>query len=431
MAFIEQELRNFSAKGWLGILGTGDRDTAPDNLTWYEELTTNDLIVKPGQIWGDYATIPPAPNLIAAQAAAVAFPLIIADYSAPASAIHLTPSPNNKVFFATSVFGDLTTRMRNWIMPQIIPRTDLGWEGFPSVGYMIKLYNGDPSLGGVEITTSQEQAGAIVGWWMNFGAGAIKVASSFASIVDPNDIWMTGFQYIGAEGSGGGSSGITGTPIRVGAEDIDGAINTIDTDISLYIVPASTYPAKVKIVAVNRNSGVIPAVRIAHVDGAIGAVSDEDYLMYDVLLQPNEPKFLEIDGMTSGDSILVRSNSVGVNFIATALYQSSDTGLKRIAATTVLANTDTVLFSAAGAEYENCSIMVCNRDSANAATYRIALIDGAIGALTVEDYIVFDEIILENEGFAFSEIFHIPNGYTIAVRASDSDVNFVLFGQER
>lgn len=33
MSFIEEELRNFGTKGWLGILGTGDRNTAPDNLT--------------------------------------------------------------------------------------------------------------------------------------------------------------------------------------------------------------------------------------------------------------------------------------------------------------------------------------------------------------------------------------------------------------
>lgn len=204
MSFSSEELKNFAAKGWLGILGTGDRDTAPDNLTWFEEITTNDLIVKPTQVWGDYASIPPAPDLATAQANAVAAPTIIADYSLAANAIHLTPSPNSRVFFVTSVFGDLTTRMRNWIMPQLIPRIDVGWEGFPSIGYMIKFWNGDPALGGTEITTSEEQVGAVVGWWMNFGAGAIKVASSFVGVVDPNDVWMTGFQYIGAAGGGGG-----------------------------------------------------------------------------------------------------------------------------------------------------------------------------------------------------------------------------------
>jgi len=30
MALISEELINFSVKGWLGILGSGDRNTAPD-----------------------------------------------------------------------------------------------------------------------------------------------------------------------------------------------------------------------------------------------------------------------------------------------------------------------------------------------------------------------------------------------------------------
>lgn len=82
-------------------------------------------------------------------------------------------------------------------MPQLIPRTDAGWEGFPSVGYMVRIYNGDPNVAGVEIPTTTEQSGAVVGWWMNFGPGAIKVASSFTNITDPGDVWMTGFRYIG------------------------------------------------------------------------------------------------------------------------------------------------------------------------------------------------------------------------------------------
>lgn len=403
-------------------------------MTWYEEITTNDLIVKPDQIWGDYSSIPPAPNLATAQANAVANPSIIDDFSLAANAIRLTPSPNNKVFFATSVYDDLSTRLRNWIMPQLIPRTDLGWEGFPSIGYAVKLWDGDPNAGGSEITTSEEQSGAIVGWWMNYGAGAIKVASSFTGISDPTQVYLTGFQYIGAEGSTGvGSGGVTGTPTRIGAEDIDGTTNAIDTDISLYTVPASTYPAKVKIIAVNRNGLTVPtpSTRIAHVDGAIGAVANEDYLWYDVLLQPNESKYIEIDGMEVGDSILVRSDTTDVNFLATALYQTTDGGYKRIAATTVVADTDTSLFQASGSDYEDCSIHICNKDASNAVTYRVALIDGAVGAIAVEDYIIFDELITENEGFTFTESFHLPDGYTVAVRASDADVNFLLYGRER
>ena len=227
-----------------------------------------------------------------------------------------------------------------------------------------------------------------------------------------------------------GGLGVTGTPERQ-VLNIDGTTNTVDTDYSLYLVPASAYPASIKIAAVNRNSSVIPAIRIAHVDGVIGDVANEDYIWYDVLLQPNEPKFVEIDGMIPADSILVRSDTSDVNFIMTSLLQESDTGLQRISATTVVADTDTTLVAPSVNEYENCSVLVCNKDAVNSATYRVALIDGVLGDLAVEDYFVYDEVITENEGFAFSEIFHIPTGYTLAVRASDADVNFIVYGRLR
>ena len=57
MAFTTEELVNFSFKGWLGVLGTGDRDTAPDNFAWYEEPFTNDIIVKPTQVWTELDSI--------------------------------------------------------------------------------------------------------------------------------------------------------------------------------------------------------------------------------------------------------------------------------------------------------------------------------------------------------------------------------------
>ena len=208
MAFLPEELRNFSAKGWLGILGTGNRDTAPNNKTWYEEDATNDLIVKPTQIWSDIDLIPPAPTRADAQANAAAFPSLIEDHTLPGTAIHCTPTDaNGRTYYVTSTFGDKSTRIRNWIMPQLIPRTDAGWEGQPSYGYLPQVFNGNPDAGGTLIATSDDQVDAVVGWWFNFGAGAISFASSFSNIVDINDIWIQGFRYIGATG---GSTSVAG-----------------------------------------------------------------------------------------------------------------------------------------------------------------------------------------------------------------------------
>jgi hypothetical protein len=198
MAFLQEELRNFSTKGWLGILGSGDRISAPDNLSWFEEASSIDSIIKPNNVWVDYNSILPAPTISIAQTNASNNPTVIKDYTGLNQAIKLTPSPNNKLFYTTATFNDLSTRLYNWIMPQLIPRTDAGFIGFPSIGYMIKIYNGDPDNGGTEITTSAEQQESTVGWWFNFGSGALKVASSFSSITDVNDVWLKGFQYIGS-----------------------------------------------------------------------------------------------------------------------------------------------------------------------------------------------------------------------------------------
>lgn len=211
MAFLNEELRNFSAKGWLSILSTGSRSTSPDNLAWFEEFSTNDLIVKPSSIWSQLTSIPEAATISAAEAAAINNPSIISYYPI-SGAVHLTPSDTENAYFATSTYGDLSTRLRNWIMPQLIPRTDAGFEGMASIGYMVRIYQGDPNSGGTEITTTAEKSGAVPGWFMNFGAGAVSVASSFSTITDPTDVWMTGFRYVGQTGgsSTGGETGIQG-----------------------------------------------------------------------------------------------------------------------------------------------------------------------------------------------------------------------------
>lgn len=214
-SFLEEELRNFSSKGMLGILGDGDRDTAPSNLAWYEELTTIDTITKPSKVWNDIGSIPPAKDQSTANLNVSANPSIMSAHVGVA--VQCTPSPNGRLFFATSSFGDLSTRLDNWIMPHIIPRTDVGFEGFPSIGYAVRLWNGDPNSGGTEIPTTIDQEGSVPGWMFLYGPGVIKVSADFTGIVDPNDVWITGYRYIGPTGgSGGGSgSGITQSQLNI------------------------------------------------------------------------------------------------------------------------------------------------------------------------------------------------------------------------
>ena len=89
-----------------------------------------------------------------------------------------------------------------------------------------------------------------------------------------------------------------------------------DTDTSLYTVPASTETIVSSIAVCNRGTSAA-TFRIAHVDGAIGTVGNDDYIYYDVTLNGNDTFVATIGfAMIAANSILVRSNSANVNFIA-------------------------------------------------------------------------------------------------------------------
>lgn len=67
---------------------------------------------------------------------------------------------------------------------------------------------------------------------------------------------------------------------RLGA--LDCAATTAE---AVYSVPASR-KATVNVTLCNRNSTSVTA-RIAHLNGAIGTLANEDYIEYDVLIPPN------------------------------------------------------------------------------------------------------------------------------------------------
>jgi hypothetical protein len=198
MAFLSEELVNFSWKGWNGLLGTANRDSSPNNLSVFEEYYPADVEVKPAQIMVEFDQIPIAPDLVTAQANAAAAPSRIADYSLAVNAIRLTPTVNQTAFFALSTYGDWTTRMPSWLMPQHYPLAD----ATPSFGYQVRLWNGDPNAGGVEIFPTTGKIGASLAWTFSYGAGAIVIASNAvaALITDTTHVYITGFQYIGPTG---------------------------------------------------------------------------------------------------------------------------------------------------------------------------------------------------------------------------------------
>ena len=104
---------------------------------------------------------------------------------------------------------------------------------------------------------------------------------------------------------------------RLGAEDMAAA-----TDTSLYTVPGGTEAIVSSVVICNRTANVA-TVRLAHVDGAIGAVADEDYIIYDDTIPANGQITIKLGiSMEAADSLLARSDIIDVTFIAWGVEKS-------------------------------------------------------------------------------------------------------------
>jgi hypothetical protein len=101
------------------------------------------------------------------------------------------------------------------------------------------------------------------------------------------------------------------TPKRLGAVTV-----TANTNKLLYTVPGSTSTIVSSVCICNR--GVTSATfRVAHVAGAIGNVQQGDYIYYDATIAPNDTYVLTIGAaMSATHTLLVRSNSASVNFVA-------------------------------------------------------------------------------------------------------------------
>jgi len=178
---------------------------------WYESINPFEFVSEKNKVWtqSDVLRDNPAANLATAQAN-VAGPLsgIVDDLSDFTSAVRLTSLPSvNNGWVALSTYGDFSSdRLDNWVQPSFVPQTN----GLPSTGYAVRVFNGDPSLGGVEVLTTDGTTGTgqskSVGWVFNYAGGLLLVADDYNGITDP---WITGFRYIGTvagSGSGGGGN---------------------------------------------------------------------------------------------------------------------------------------------------------------------------------------------------------------------------------
>ncbi|MAH50294.1 hypothetical protein CMI37_31020 [Candidatus Pacearchaeota archaeon] len=109
---------------------------------------------------------------------------------------------------------------------------------------------------------------------------------------------------------------------RLGAEEIDGSGNAVTTNIELYVVGGGTETIVSSINICNRSANV-GTIRVAHIDGALGDIADEDYIIYDETIEAKGHITIQLGiSMEAADTLLCRSDIVDINFIAWGLEKT-------------------------------------------------------------------------------------------------------------
>ena len=104
---------------------------------------------------------------------------------------------------------------------------------------------------------------------------------------------------------------------------------------------------------------------------------------------------------------------------------------KRLGATTVVASTDTSLYTVpADTTAIVNTIQVCNRGGTN-RTFRVAWVDGAIGVVANEDYLYYGVTVPANDSICLRLGLTMETADSILVWADHADVNFVAAGVEK
>ena len=104
---------------------------------------------------------------------------------------------------------------------------------------------------------------------------------------------------------------------QLGALDIDGSTNLVNTDYAVYTVPSGNETVVSSIVMLNRNTGSDAKVRLYHVPSG-QSIESKYAILYDrtILAAGN---FIAIQigiAMAEGDKIYFRSDATDVNIIA-------------------------------------------------------------------------------------------------------------------
>jgi len=207
------------------------------------------------------------------------------------------------------------------------------------------------------------------------------------------------------------------------------AIAVIDTDETLYTVPALTYIRSPKLYITNTNGGLTAKVKVAHVDGAIGALADEDYILYNDYFLPYETKIIELDGMIATDTIIITSSQLLVNFDLCGEVLAADVNMKRVDAIDIdgagnLVDTDYVAWLTTRACKVN--MLVCNRNGGDVAEVQIAYIDdNIIGSILDEERKYFTLDV--NQTLFLEMDMNMEDDKVVSFRSNMANVNCIVY----
>lgn len=105
--------------------------------------------------------------------------------------------------------------------------------------------------------------------------------------------------------------------------------------------------------------------------------------------------------------------------------------IKRLGATTVVANTDTALYVCPANTMAAIScINVCNTTIYSGVSFRLAHVDGAIATVALEDYIAYDETLPAGSNIAFQIGVAMEAAESLLVRSGSTYCVFQCWGSE-
>lgn len=193
MGFDTTERANISLKIAAGVFDANELGQ------WYDSQVPHVPVIRNRDVLTEFEKIPEAATVTVARNNALSKPTIIQDYSTNATAIRLSPvsGTNNSTFAATSTYGNLgdSSRLRNWIHPTKVPRS----TGLMSAGYTVRVFQGNPASGGVEILAASGLTGtgasATPAWIFSYDQGVLLVSKDYRTNL--SNPYILGFRYIG------------------------------------------------------------------------------------------------------------------------------------------------------------------------------------------------------------------------------------------